>query len=439
MNIEIPEVSEVIELNRQAIMLMAIEKYDEAIVYLEKAKEIDPMEKETYFNLGNIYGTKKEYDIAEEYFKKAVLLDGKDGLAYFNLGNLYLMKQDTDKGIENYNKAIEKGYDEAIIYYNLGLVYEGLNKDVFAIRNYSKAIAKEPLNAEYRLQQVSLYVKNDRYDEALEALENLNQFCPDIFEGYYFRFEIYLANKEFDKAEEVINKAIELFPEDVSLFYNKIRLVNIQGKFDEALKMIEVAKKMDGFEVEERNLEFEAAKIYAQKQDMDNTIKTLEKCISYEKENLDYEARFLLMNTHLLNKDYEKVLENAEILSKEEEARSSYVMAAIYYRALCFKNLERVNEANIAYKEAKKLYRAFTISNPQNLEAYMYRVLCCKDTEEYETAIELCDYVLLLKEDMAEVYLVKGDIYSMLKDDKNSKKNYELAKKYNPSLEIISK
>ncbi len=69
MNIEIPEVSKVIELNRQAIMLIAIEKYDEAIVYLEKAKKLDSMDKDTYSNLGNVYASKKEYYTAEDYFK----------------------------------------------------------------------------------------------------------------------------------------------------------------------------------------------------------------------------------------------------------------------------------------------------------------------------------------------------------------------------------
>ena len=44
---------------------------------------------------------------------------------------------------------------------------------------------------------------------------------------------------------------------------------------EKALEMIDQAEKMEGFEVEARNLSFEKAKIYAQKEDVDNSIKYL--------------------------------------------------------------------------------------------------------------------------------------------------------------------
>ncbi|WP_035291645.1 tetratricopeptide repeat protein [Clostridium sp. KNHs214] len=433
---EIPEISEAIELNQQGSMLLAKEKYQEALKYFEKAREIDPMEVETYFNLGNLYANMEQYEKAEEQFKKIILIDKKNGLVYFNLGNISFLRDNIEKGVEYYNKAVANGYEEANLYYNLGMVYEETDNFLFAVRNYSKAIAKEPLNPEYRLKQISLYIKNDKLDEALEALEELNQYCPDIFEGYHFRFEIYCAQGKFEEAEKVINGAIELFPKDVSLFYNKIRLINIQGDYENALTMIEEAEKMEGFEVEARNLDFERAKIYAQKEDVESTINYLEKCINYEDGEIDYEVRYFIMNAYLAANNYEKVLENAEVLAKEEDGESSYIMSAIYYRALSLKMLGREEEAKKHYKEACKLFRAITISSPNNLDAYMFRILCHKDLKEYAKALELLDYVLLLKEDSGEVYAIKASIYKEMGDEKKAEENMEIAKKYNSVFDM---
>lgn len=433
---EIPEISEAIELNQQGSMLLAKEKYQEALKYFEKAREIDPMEVETYFNLGNLYANMEQYEKAEEQFKKIILIDKKNGLVYFNLGNISFLRDNIEKGVEYYNKAVANGYEEANLYYNLGMVYEETDNFLFAVRNYSKAIAKEPLNPEYRLKQISLYIRNDKLDEALEALEELNQYCPDIFEGYHFRFEIYCAQGKFEEAEKVINRAIELFPKDVSLFYNKIRLINIQGDYENALTMIEEAEKMEGFEVEARNLDFERAKIYAQKEDVESTINYLEKCINYEDGEIDYEVRYFIMNAYLAANNYEKVLENAEVLAKEEDGESSYIMSAIYYRALSLKMLGREEEAKKHYKEACKLFRAITISSPNNLDAYMFRILCHKDLKEYAKALELLDYVLLLKEDSGEVYAIKASIYKEMGDEKKAEENMEIAKKYNSVFDM---
>lgn len=433
---EIPEISEAIELNQQGSMLLAKEKYEEALKYFEKAREIDPMEVETYFNLGNLYANMEQYEKAEEQFKKIILIDKKNGLVYFNLGNISFLRDNIEKGVEYYNKAVANGYEEANLYYNLGMVYEETDNFLFAVRNYSKAIAKEPLNPEYRLKQIALYIRNDKLDEALEALEELNQYCPDIFEGYHFRFEIYCAQGKFEEAEKVINRAIELFPKDVSLFYNKIRLINIQGDYENALTMIEEAEKMEGFEVEARNLDFERAKIYAQKEDVESTINYLEKCINYEEGEIDYEVRYFIMNAYLAANNYEKVLENAEVLAKEEDGESSYIMSAIYYRALSLKMLGREEEAKKHYKEACKLFRAITIASPNNLDAYMFRILCHKDIKEYGKALELLDYVLLLKEDSGEVYAIKASIYKEMGDEKKAEENMEIAKKYNSVFDM---
>ena len=431
MRIEIPEFSESAELNQQGGVLLANGNFQEAINYFERANKLDPMDIETYFNLGRANASIEEYDEAEKYFKKVILIDKSNPMIYFELGNISFLKDNFEKGLEYYNKAISNGYDESNLYFNLGMIYEELENYNMSIRNYTKAIERDKFNPEYRLKQVSAYVKNDNYDEALEALDEVNQFCPDIFEGYHLTFEIYCAQGKYKEAENIINKAIDMFPKDVSLFYDKIKLTNIIGEHDKALEMINEVEQMEDYDIEQRNIDFERAKIYAQKEDTENTIKSLQKVISYEDGEFDYEARYFLMNTYLCTKNYEMLLEQAKILSEQEDGETQYVMSAIYYKALSLDKLGKKDEAKEEYKYAIKVFRSITISNPTELDAFMFRILCHKDTKEYDKALELLDYVQMLKSDSADVYAIKSAIYKELGDGKKAEENMILAKKYN--------
>lgn len=423
------------EYNQQGLTLFGAEKYNEAMKYFKKAQESDPMFIDTYFNMGDLYATIEEYDNAEESFKKVLLISKNNAFALFNLGNISFLKNDFTKGIEYYNRAMSEGYDDAQMYYNLGLVYEELENYQMAIRNYSKAIIKDPLRPDFRLKKASIYIASKDYEEALQTLEELNVACPDIFEGYHLRFEIYCVQRKYEEAEKIIQQAIELFPEDISLIYDKIRLLNIKGEFDLALQIIEESEKMEDYELEARNLTFERAKIYAQKEDIDSTIMYLEKLKDYEEESLDYEGRYFLMNAYLSTQNYEKVLENVEKLMEDPD-ESSYSRAAIYYKPFSLRMLKRNDEAERLYKEALRIYRRITISEPGNIDAYLFRVLCHKDLKEYDKAMELLDYVLILNSNSSEAHAIKSTIYEEMGDIIKAKEELELAKQLNPILDM---
>ena len=420
------EYTEELELNEQSLLLIAKGKAEDAIRYLNKAKEINPNYLDTYINLGMAYASLENLDNAESNFRKAMLIDKNNPVIYFHLGNICFLRGNVEEGVAEYNKAIEKGFEDPQIYYNLGMVYEEINKFDMAIRNYSKAINKNKLEPQFRLRQIYAFINNDKFDEALVALEELSKYCPDIFDGYHLRFEIYFAKGEYDKAEKVIDNALELFPKDVSLFYDKIKVTNMLGNYEKALEMIEKAEGMEGFEIEERNLYIEKAKVYAQKEDVNTAIEYLEKAVSLEDGQVDLDSRYILMNALLTVNNYEKLLAQAEIVSKVNDLESSIVLAAHYYKALCLKKLDREEESNNYYKEIIRMYRDITIKNPMFLDAYMFRILCLKDIKEFTKALELIDYVLLLKEDSKEALSTKASIYKAMGEE--DKANEILAK-----------
>lgn len=56
--------------------------------------------------------------------------------------------------------------------------------------------------------------------------------------------------------------------------------------------------------------------------------------------------------------------------------------------------------------------------------------------KEYDKALELVDYVLLLKPDSAEAYAIKSGIYKELGQEEKAQEELKKAKRLNPLLDI---
>lgn len=85
---------------------MSIRRYDDAIVHLEKAKELTPMRWDTYRNLGIAYSEKRLYDVASSYLERAIGMGDRSFDAYAALGNVYLNSDRFGEAEEAYGKAL---------------------------------------------------------------------------------------------------------------------------------------------------------------------------------------------------------------------------------------------------------------------------------------------------------------------------------------------
>ena len=84
------------------------EKYDEALVQFQKAKELDPNSKEAQLGIGTVHLEKGETDKAIEEISAAAMLNPKPGKAYYWLGAAYEKKGDLPNAVKYYKKALQK-------------------------------------------------------------------------------------------------------------------------------------------------------------------------------------------------------------------------------------------------------------------------------------------------------------------------------------------
>ena len=132
-------------------MLFEMKNDDRAIIYLEKALELNPDSFEAIRNLGLFYHFTYRYNEAQIYFKKMLEIDSTFVEAYFNIGNTYIgmytdnmdqYSKDTtlQKASYYFDKAIELFPEYVQAIHNRGVVYEFQGKKDIAREFYLKAI-----------------------------------------------------------------------------------------------------------------------------------------------------------------------------------------------------------------------------------------------------------------------------------------------------------
>jgi tetratricopeptide (TPR) repeat protein len=398
--------------------------YEEAIAFLDKAERENPMEIEVYLTKGIIYANLEKYDDAGEQFEKALKVDRSSGVAYFHLGSVAIMNGDTALGFERYNKAITNGYDDAQIYFSIGLLHEDAGEFDMALRQYSKAISKDPMRADIRIRKAQLYQLLDRIPEALQTLDETILTNPDIFEGYHHKFSILLGLKQYDKAQELLDQAAELFPKDQGFALDRSTLLIEQNKIEEALEWLKTLEaKEDTESWVLRRIYMDRAQIYSENEDINSAIVELEKAkaLSEKINEFDEEIQFLLCSCFLAAEDFEKLLVYSRVML--EKAEDGYQKESVrYYEPLALKMLDRMDEALPLYNEAISEYRNQSLARPGDMDSYMFRVMCLRDIEQYEKALELVDYVVTLQPELGEVRMLRAAVLESMGRTEESEK-----------------
>ncbi len=395
----------------QGMVYSARGLYGKAVEYYEKAERENPMDIEIYLSKGVTYANMDRLTEASEQFEKALKINRACGAAYYHLGSIAILQGDTETGLQNYNKAIQNGFDDAQIYYSLGLLHEESGDKELAIKDYSKAIQRDSMRTDVRLRKSELLIELERYPEALQTLDEATLVNSEMSEPHHAKIALLIKLKQFEAAEKAVNEALSAFPDDIDFELDRVTLLLAENKRDEALEIIgSFDKKALSGDVLKR-IYIIKAQIYAEDNDVDNAIRTLEELRSRqsEEDNYDAETVFILANCYLNTGKYEDVLSCAKELINTSD--NDYIReTARYLEPLALKMLGRKEEAEEKYKEAIDEYRRQALERPGNMDAYLLRAMCLKDIGQYEKALELAEYVADLQPNSSEAKALKDSL-----------------------------
>ena len=120
------------------------QRYDEAIIALNKTLEMNPKMADAFHLTGTVYLKKGMLIQAREQFEEAVTIDSKNHLIYLSLGQVYSQLDKLESAEKAFRQAAALAPKYAMTYYYIGLVCEMQNRSEQAVVAYETFLRLDP-------------------------------------------------------------------------------------------------------------------------------------------------------------------------------------------------------------------------------------------------------------------------------------------------------
>ncbi|NHJ49880.1 MAG: tetratricopeptide repeat protein [Asgard group archaeon] len=148
---------------------------EKAILYYEKLLVIDSENTNVLYNMALMYSRVSDWANAEKTYRKLLKILPTDLSAWLNLGYSLEMQKKTDEAIKMYQEVIARDPTYGKAYYNIGQLYESQEKKDDAVAIYRKAVENNPFST-FFLQRIYNLTGSKRYVPAILNATQLRHF-----------------------------------------------------------------------------------------------------------------------------------------------------------------------------------------------------------------------------------------------------------------------
>jgi len=200
-------------------------KYDEAIVSLKKAVELDPGFAMAHRLLGVIYENLGQNAKSRESYENAFQL--KDRMPpreyYIIQGSYYGQSEATyPKAIEMLKKVLDIYPDDYLGNHMLGVRYGEIGELNLAVKHYSKILKSRPRDQLIYMNLSELYSMLGEKEKATQTMREFVANNPENDTGHFFFSQYSKLQRRFDLAMQELDQAMTVRP-DKRLKYTAIK------------------------------------------------------------------------------------------------------------------------------------------------------------------------------------------------------------------------
>lgn len=213
-------------------------KKNEALNWLNLTLKLDSTDVKAYVFLVRVYTVTEEFDVALNNMDKAIQLDPMNKELYKQAGDIHVMRNHNYKAIPMYLKAYEIGNDPYDAR-NLGFCYYKIKKFEKS-KYYLKIADADGLDLQVKIHLGDIYQKQSALDTSIlyydQALEIIMPDFDSMYSLYKSKAESYYYAKDYDKAIENLLLAYNTNVKSVWLSMGKNNiLINIAAIYEEKL------------------------------------------------------------------------------------------------------------------------------------------------------------------------------------------------------------
>ncbi len=231
-------------------------------------KESAPKSEKGYYNLGLAYERLGRYDDAIVVLQKGREVNPDNEKTHFELGKIYAIQEKTAKAIHAFQETVRINPVYVQGFYRLGLAYEKEGCLPEAVDAFERASFIDQENPEVYKHLSRAYLSRQKVEEALQALQKAEQLSPQDQEVHYQRGLILMTiDEQIAKAKDAFRKAVQLKP-DYKEAQFQLGLVCLKlNKHKEAIKAF---KETIHLEDEHKQAHYQLGFAYAMIKDMES-------------------------------------------------------------------------------------------------------------------------------------------------------------------------
>lgn len=201
-----------VALLKLAELYYLVKQYQEAINYINKSLRIDETQAKAYHLKGNVYLEIGDTGKAISSFQTAIEQDNTYTDAFYDLGRLYGIKKEA-VALDYFANALklEPSHEQSL--YARAKFYQDIGKYEEAVREYKSAISRIKTCdvCFYNLGAIYLEVKKE-YTQALEYFSKAIELNPNYLQAYLARGYTYSKLDNLPSAKADYNMCLKLQP-----------------------------------------------------------------------------------------------------------------------------------------------------------------------------------------------------------------------------------
>ena len=332
---------------------------------------------------------------------------------FFFRGRRALADGKYSQAIENFNVLSRIDTTDYWTFFYRGIAKYNLGDLRGAQKDFSTSVCLNPVFTSGYHYKAITESRFGNYDKALEDLQRAIDLRPGYIGLYFSRGVTYFLAQQFDKAVSDFDKYIRKEPKDPSAYLNRGASRLFLQDTTKALADYNKAIALDRFEPEGF---IRRGRLYASQHKYADAISDMNMAIS-----LDTTNTFAYFNRAIMyyeQSDYNAAMADLDRVLKDEPGNA----LTLYNRSLISAQVGNYADA------LDDMDRVINI-NPGNVLAYYNRASFFVNMERWLDALEDYDKAIELYPDFAKAYMNRSYVESRLGLNKESKRDYDIARR----------